>query len=397
MHPRLCVVFLLGLALTAKGAPPDDDIARALAAIKAVKKEGRGNDDAGPAWKTLVGRGASALLPTLTAFDDSNPTATNWLRTAVDAIAEGEAAAGRKLPAEQLEAFASNEQYAPSARRRAYELLIAQDPEAKTRLLPGFLNDKSAELRRDAIAAELDRLERADPPTIKTDLAGLFAQTRDKDQVELLARKVAAKGGKVSITEHFGFINHASLIGPFDAPGGKGYELSYPPDNAKEAAGRFPGKGGMELTWKPSSTADNYGAFDLNTLLGKHKNAVAYALAVVISEKEIPCQIRVTSITSVKIFLNQKEIFGRDEYHHGAPFDAHIGKGTLHKGENVIVLKICQDDEKESWAQAWQFQMRLCDETGGALPLEQKIATNGNTKTIKLGFNPNPVVVKEKK
>ena len=129
LHYALAIV--LGGGLIAAPAPVDDEMSRALSAIKSVKKEGKGNDDAGPAWKTLVARGGPALLPTLEAFDDSNPTATNWLRTAVDAIAESETAAGRKLPASELEAFATNSKFAPSARRRAYELLIELDPQGK--------------------------------------------------------------------------------------------------------------------------------------------------------------------------------------------------------------------------------------------------------------------------
>src|SRR5262245_31769322 len=115
MQLRYCVAVVLGLALGAP-APADDETAKALAAIKAVKKEGKGNDDAGPAWKTLVSKGGPALMPTLEAFDDSNPTAANWLRTAVDAIAESEKVAGRKLPADKLEAFATNAKFAASAR-----------------------------------------------------------------------------------------------------------------------------------------------------------------------------------------------------------------------------------------------------------------------------------------
>ena len=261
---------------------------------------------------------------------------------------------------------------------------------AKARLLPGFLNDKSAELRRDAIAAELERLERAEPKTIKADLEKLFKLTRDKDQVDLLVKKIVAKGGKVGVTEHFGFINHAEIIGPFDAPGGKGYETKYPPDTATDTSGKFKGKGGRDLAWKPASTTEKYGAFDLTKILDKHKDAVAYALAVVVAEKEMPCDIRVTTPNSVRIVLNGKELFGHEEYHHGAPFDAYIGKGKLKKGENVIVLKICQDDEKEPWAQAWQFQVRVCDDTGGPLPLEQKIVANGVAKDHQARLQPEP-------
>ena len=138
MHLRYFVVLVLGAAVLAAPVAADDETTRALAAIKAVKKEGKGNDDAGPAWKTLVSKGSPALLPALEAFDDTNPTATNWLLTAVSAITEGEKAAGRKLPADKLEAFATNAKFAPSARRIAYELLVAQDHAAKDRLRARF-------------------------------------------------------------------------------------------------------------------------------------------------------------------------------------------------------------------------------------------------------------------
>jgi hypothetical protein len=397
MSFRALTAVVLGVAVVATPAPADDELDRALNSIRSVKKEGQGNDDAGPAWKTVVSKGGTALMPALEAFDEANRIAANWLRTAVDAIAESEAAAGRKLPADKLETFALDSRYAPSARRKAYELLIAQDDGAKARLLPRFLDDKSADLRRDAIAHQLEILEEGGKKPGKADLEKLFALTRDQDQIELLAKKLAAAGGKANVTEHFGFVNHVSLIGPFDAPDGKGYETAHPPEKALDAGGAHKGKGGAEVTWKPVATTDKLGSFDLTKLLDKHKNAVAYALAVVVAPKDMPCEIRVTSPTSVKIFLNGALVHGHDEYHHGSPFDGIVARGALKKGENVVVLKVCQNDQKEEWAQAWEFQMRICDETGGPLPLEQKITTDGNTKTIKLGYNPNPTEKKQEK
>jgi hypothetical protein len=336
-------------------------------------------------------------MPTLEAFDQDNRIAANWLRTAVDAIAESETNAGRKLPADKLETFALNAKFAPAARRKAYELLTAQDAGAKTRLLPRFLDDRSADLRRDAIAHHLETLEANDRKASKADLEKLFALARDQDQIELLAKKLVAAGGKANVTEQFGFVNHACLVGPFDAPESKGYEIAHPPEKAVEPTGSFKGKDGAAVAWKPMAITDKYGSFDLTTLLGKHKNAVAYALAVVVAQKEMPCEIRVTSPTSVKIFLNGSLAHGHDEYHHGAPFDGIVGKGVLKKGENIVVLKVCQNDQKEEWAQSWEFQMRICDETGGPLPLEQKLTTDGNSKTVKLGYNPNPTEKKQEK
>jgi len=397
MQMRFWVVLMLLAATVATPAPAADDATtQALQTLKRVTREGKGNEDAGTAWKTLVSKGGPALMPTLEAFEDENPTAANWLRTAADAIADAEKAAGRKLPADKLEAFVKDQKFAAAARRSAYELLVAQDPSAKGRLLPGFINDKSPDLRRDAIDNELDILERVARPSIRADLEKLFVATRDKDQVELLAKKVIQNGGKVSISEHFGFVTSASLIGPFDGPESKGFDVVYPPETAKNTTGKFTGKDAAELKWIPASTADKYGMFDVNGLLGKHKNSVAYALAVIVSDKETPCEIRVTSPTSVKIFLNQKELFGRDEYHHGTPFDANVGRGKLQIGSNVIVLKVCQNNQTDSWAQKWQFQMRVCDDTGGLIPgVKQVSATDG--KTLPLGFSLEKTTDKEDK
>ena len=155
--------------------------------------------------------------------------------------------------------------------------------------------------------------------------------------------------------------------------------------------------------WVPGSTTNKYGNFDLNKLLPKpadlerYTDAVAYARAVIVAEKEMPCDIRVASITSVQIFLNGKKLFERDEYHHGAPFDANIGKGTLKKGENVILLKVLQNAQREDYAKVWFFQMRVCDDTGGPLPLSQKIIADGKEKTVKLGFIPEGAETKEEK
>jgi hypothetical protein len=372
-------------------ARADEDVTRALATLKAVKKLGQSNEDAGPACKALVSKGGAALLLALEAFDEANATANNWLRSAVDAIVQKEADAGRKLPADELEAFAKDTKFAPSARFAAFELLSA---ETKDRLLPGFLNDKSADLRRAAVARDLELIDKLARPTARVAAEALFGFARDKDQVDALAKKIGDAGGKVSVSEHFGFVTHAALVGPFDSTGGKGFAVAYPPESAKAATGAFKGKNDTEVKWIDASTSDKYAQFDLNKLLGKHKDAVGYAFAVVVADKETPVEVRVTSITAVRIVLNGKELYAREEYHHGAPFDASVGKGTLKKGENVLVLKVCQNNQTESWAQNWFFQMRVCDETGGPLPLKQKTADG---KLVPLGFIANPTEPKEEK
>jgi len=81
----------------------------------------------------------------------------------------------------------------------------------------------------------------------------------------------------------------------------------------------------------------------------------------------MPCQVRVASPNAVQIFLNGKKVFEREEYHHGSNLDYHVGAGTLRKGPNAILIKVCQNNQTDSWAQAWSIRARVCDATGGPL------------------------------
>jgi hypothetical protein len=49
--------------------------------------------------------------------------------------------------------------------------------------------------------------------------------------------------------------------------------------------------------------------------------------------------------------------------------DQHVGAGVLHAGRNEILVKICQNEQTEDWAQSWSFQLRVCDASGVAVQL----------------------------
>ncbi|MBN9521968.1 hypothetical protein J0H58_26215 [bacterium] len=358
----------VALALAAATAPAQDgDVAKAVAVLKGVTKEGTNNDAAGPAWKTVVDAGAPAFLPTLTAVDDANPTAANWLRSAAGAIAENEKKARRAFPGAELEGFVLDPRgAAPSARRLAYEVLLAQDPATPARLLPKLLNDPQPDLRREAIADQLAKVKTGAPGAATLD--ELFAFTREKEQAEAVAKELEIVGKKASVTEHFAFLTQFRVVGPFLSEEGKALTLSHPPGTAPDVAAEYTGKDDTKVKWVPQATADKYGKLDLNEKVGRLKNACAYALAVVHAEKETAAEVRVGSPNAVQIFLNGKKLFEREEYHHGDAMDYHVGRGVLKAGENAVVVKVCQNNQTDSWAQRWQFQARVCDATGGALP-----------------------------
>ena len=62
-------------------------------------------------------------------------------------------------------------------------------------------------------------------------------------------------------------------------------------------------------------------------------------------------------------------------YHAGMSIDQYIGRAQLKTGENSIVLKVCQNEQTESWAQRWQFQLRVSDETGKAILAQNRSST----------------------
>jgi hypothetical protein len=352
-----------------------------LAKLKAVGKEGQGNADAATAWQALVKLGPAVLIDVLAALDDADTTAANWLRSAVDTIADRELAAKRPLPADKLEAFVKDTRHAGHARRLAYEWLVRLDPKTPERLLPGMLNDPGAELRRDAVAVvlkEADAQFDKDKAAATKAYQQALAVVRDHDQVDWIAGQLKKLGVTVDLPAHFGLIQRWQLIGPFDSTGGVGFKAVYPPEKGVDLAATYPGKGGAVVAWKEFTTTDNYGLVDLNKAIAKHMGAVGYGFVAVDSSKEQSVEVRAASNNAVKIYVNGKEVFWREEYHHGNRFDGMVGKVTLKAGRNEILIKVCQNEQKDDWAQTWGFQLRLCDAIGGAVPF--KVLASGEKK-----------------
>jgi hypothetical protein len=107
---------------------------------------------------------------------------------------------------------------------------------------------------------------------------------------------------------------------------------------------------------------------NLNKVLGKQQGIVGYAYAVIQSPAERSIEVRVGTPNALKVFVNGREVYHRNEYHHGNEVDQHIAPAVLKAGRNELLLKICQNEQSESWAQDWHFQARLCDAVGAAVP-----------------------------
>jgi len=360
-----------GMMPVARGEAAPVDLQPLLETLRAVGPRGAGNRPAAQAWEQVVRADAADLPTILAALDHAQPLAANWIRTAADAIAERTLASGGKLPAAELERFVLDTRHAPRARRLAYEWLVRVDPTAEERLIPGMLNDQSVELRRDAVARLIDQAaglakSGGSEAEILATYRRAFAAARDVDQVRLLVARLKDLKQEVDLARHFGFVVRWKLIGPFDNSGEKGYEVVYPPERQVDLAASCAGKHG-EVKWIDYVSTDDYGRVDFNKALAEEKAVVGYAAAEFISDRRREVEFRFASDNAVKLWLGGTLIDEHKVYHSGSQMDQYVSRATLEPGRNMILVKVCQNEQTQDWARAWSFQLRVCDATGGAI------------------------------
>ena len=345
----------------------DPSLAKNLERVRAVGPKGEGHREAGQAAKALSQADGAELPVILGAMDGASILAENWLRGIAEAIAQKQTASGGKLPVAQLEKFLAETKHSPHARRLAYELIASADNSAESRLIPKLIDDPSLELRRDAVALALvDAAKVSGKEAAVAAYQKAFHAARDNDQIKQAADKLKELGATVDLPLHYGFVMTWQIIGPFDNVEDKGWNIAYPPEEKVDLAAKYEGQKG-EVRWFQTTTKDEYGIVDLAKVLDKHKGAVAYAYTEFIAEKEQNVDLRLGCTNANKIWLNGEELTANHVYHAGQEIDQYIGSGKLKKGKNGILLKICQNEQTEAWAQNWQFQLRVCDKIGTAV------------------------------
>lgn len=364
----LCLIVVATASSDCFGNSPEQ--IRSLAAtIRDVDERGQGHSAATGAIKKLSTFDADALPVLLEEIDQANPLSANWLLGAFESIAERSLRQGEPLPAEALERFLLDRHRNPRARRLAFEWLRQVDSTAEDRLVPGMLDDPSAEMRRDAVARLIEEAKtKADnAPEAARDLysQALGGAVHD-DQVKTIVTALETLGQDVDVQQHFGFLAQWHLIGPFDNQESKGFDIAYPPENELDLQAKYEAQPG-EVGWVPIETDHDYGIVDIARDFGPHKGAVVYAAAEFQSTKSRPVQIRLGTPNAWKIWVNGKLLFAREEYHRGMSLDQYRVDAQLREGRNVLLLKICQNEMEQDWAQRYQFQLRISDHAGSAV------------------------------
>ncbi len=365
----LCLTVCL--AQTGAAAASSPDLTPLVQALRRVGPEGKRHLAATSAWAELTEQAGVGDLPTILAgIDGAGPLAANWLRAAVDAIAERHLRENGTLPTAGLEEFLRQTRHNPRARRLAFEWIARVDPGAPERLIPGMLDDPSLELRRDAVARLLAAAEKSladeNPDETLATYRKALGAARDLDQAKQITEALEKLGHRVELPHHYGFVQDWMLIGPFDNHGGKGFGKTYPPEKSIDFAAAYSTPEGT-LRWTRHHTDHEYGEVDLNKGIGKHMGAAGYAAAEFLSDRRRPIELRMGSENAVKIWLNGELLASAEAYHANIAIDQYIGRGELKPGRNLILVKVCQNEMTVDWAQNWSFQLRASDSSGKAV------------------------------
>lgn len=344
------------------GPVPADD----LDALKSVGQFSKGTQTAKLASEALKAGGAKNLIPVLKAFDGASPLSANWLRSTFEAIADAEIKSGQSLPKDQFLAFIKDTKNSAAARRLAYEWLLIRRPELKSQLIPGMLRDPSPEFRRDAVALLL-----ANAAEVEGDQAtGLYQKALQgavhEDQVKTISKALRESGVEVDLQRHFGFLTDWKIIGPFNNKEGVGYAAEYPPESEINSAAEYEGQLGA-VKWDAIQTTDDFGIVNIAADVKNHKGSVMYVTATYRSASEKPVEFRLGTPNAWKLWVNDKLEFEREEYHRSTQMDQYRVPVQLKAGQNTILLKLCQNEQTQSWAQKYQFQLRVSDATGAAV------------------------------
>ncbi len=313
--------------------------------------------------------------------------AINWLRSGFETIADRQIKGQKPLPIKELKAFIQNVKQNRNARRLAFEWLQKVQPQTAETMIPGFLQDPSAELRREAVAKLLKEAQAINAENTPNLAIALYKKALkgavDDDQVKQIVEPLRKLKVEVDLPKHFGFLTEWQMIGPFENRGKVGFKAVYPPEQKIDLQAAYPTKfdAGYEaetVKWQPFQTEDNYGLVNIQKDIKNYKGSCMFALATFSSDKDQTVELRLGTPNAWKLWVNGELLFAREEYHRGAKLDQYRVPAKLKAGENLILFKICQNEQTEDWAQ------RVSISTSHLRPRRQRDLAREASWTLKI-------------
>ena len=348
-----------------------DSIDAAIESVRSVGTEGKGFEKALPAAKELQKLPADKLIRVLDGADGVNPIAENWIRGIVFGITQQ---AGMPVM-NTLQEYVRDQKNNAIGRGIAMELISREDVNLAKTMLESLTNDPSLAIREMAVEQAIGKAaslaETKADESIRIYREALTAARHPK-QLSRIVAALGDLGDDATTADAFSLLVNWKSIAPFDNEGGIGYEAVYAPEEQFSASGsvdlaaKHAGKTG-EIAWQDVSGSDDEGLVNLADAYNKEKGAVAYLFAEFDSPEAQQAQARLGCINANKVWVNGKEVMATEVYHSGSMLDQYVAPFDLKKGKNTVLLKICQNEQEESWAQRWEFQFRITDPTGKGL------------------------------
>ena len=300
-----------------------------------------------------------SLMPVLKAMKGATPIGRNWLLGVANAVYQK---SGSSQTAE-LKSFLADETQDDEARYTVFHWLSKDDEAIRKSMLATMKEDPSQELRFLAVKEIMD----SKPST--ADLESLLPSARHPEQVTSIIGSLKEAGVVVDQAKHFGFLMDWKLIGPFDHVGTANFDKVFPVE-ADAIAGNekaeYDGKNG-KVSWIDKKTENVQGEFDLAEVFANEKGCIVYALAEFDSPTETDVELRLGCINGNKAWVNGKPVMSNEVYHTSMQIDQYVERIRMKAGKNRILLKLCQNEQKEQWAQRFAFQLRVSDFTGKAI------------------------------
>ncbi len=370
-NPLACLLLITVAAVALPHAYGNDSTDQAIAALRTVGPEGAGFEAAIPAAKQLRELPPSQIPTLLDGMNDVNPIAENWIRGVVFDLARK----ANGPPLAELRKYVMDQSRNPIGRGLAMELIGKQAADQADELIAKCLDDPSLPLREMAVEQAIGQavaLSKADKnDAAKRRYRQALTSARHPRQLSTILEALKKLGDDVKPAEAFSMIASWHSIAAFDNVDGVGFDAVYPPEAEFASTGKldlsatYKGKAGT-ISWQEVRASDE-GVVDLADAYNKEKGAVCYLYTEFESASHLPAQARLGCTNANKVWINAKEVTANKVYHSGSMIDQYIADFELKKGINRILLKICQNEQTEPWAQEWEFQFRITDVSGKGL------------------------------
>jgi hypothetical protein len=368
----ILVVCVTCQASFGQSAPGDDSVRAAVAKVTNVGFHGAGHSEAVEAMKVLNAASAEQIPMLFEAFGESNAISANWLRASIQKAVDG----NDSLPVDTIKAYFADQSKSAKGRWLAWQIICKKDPEFRASSIDALVDDASMPLREvgiaklisdaNALGVDAEKMDASAKEKKSGILKTALEHARDVDQVRSIAKSLKPLGMEVDLRKQLGFLCDWHFVAGFDNKEQAGFDVLYQPEAAPDSPDlkQTFTVGQKQASWEKTVSEHETGVVDFNEVVGKEKGVIVYASSVFKSAGDTDAEVRIGTPNAHKIWVNGELVMSNEIYHNSNSIDKFSAPVKLRAGNNSVLLKLCQNEQTQPWAQDWSFQLRFCDASG---------------------------------